>query len=396
MNPSSRHIGGILACWLASLLAAAPSASLAADAEATAGNVCTADLSFHQASSSFISIGLNCTTQTKPFANEPALGTSKVVRGHFQFVGTNTVAFIWDRNAGKLYLDLNRDLNLTNDAGGEFTSAIKGNYQVFNGIRLPIKTASGEQQVAGDISLYDYSNRPQGTFALRSFWQGKLDMQGQEWEAGLVESYFGGGENASHLLLRPWTKRDKPFGVFDGSLQTVPFTKKLFFNGHAYNIATTTTSAGSSKKLTFTEDRVTLGDAKITGKFVERLTLTGGPYAVLLDKPEAAVRLPVGTYSEVEVCVQNGDVSAREAQNRVRKQDKIAINEKTPTTLTVGGPLTNSVLVTRRGSTLTLSYSLVGAGGQSYTKTVEDRTKPPEFVAYNMGRKVASGKFEYG
>jgi hypothetical protein len=62
----------------------------------------------------------------------------------------------------------------------------------------------------------------------------------------------------------------------------------------------------------------------------------------------------------------------------------------------VGGPLTNSVAVSRRGSSLYLSYQLLGAAGRTYSRIDLDRSKPPEWTAYRGDTKVGSGKFEFG
>ena len=66
-----------------------------------------------------------------------------------------------------------------------------------------------------------------------------------------------------------------------------------------------------------------------------------------------------------------------------------------PAVLTAGGPLTNSVSVSRRGRYLALNYQLVGAGGP-YQLVNQDRSHPPEFTVYQGDKKVASGKFEFG
>ena len=377
---------------LAALLTALPSVVRAADAEA--------ELTYSEKSFSFVNWGLPIASQPKPFASEPPLGTDKVSRGKFETGGTNSVAFVWNRTAGKLYVDLNGDLNLTNDADGTYTSpsGMRGSYQSFANVRLPVKTTTGTQQTVGDINLSIYGSNPNGSFALRSLWNGKLSLQGQEWEVGVMEDNFrrGGTTAVGQMLLRPWAKRDKPFSSFDGSLQTVPFSSKLFLSGHAYRVAVTNTPAGGSRRLQLTEEHPTLGEAKITGKFIQRLTLAGGPYQVVLDQPEGVVRLPVGSYSEAKVRLQAGELGAYESADQARNDRKITISEKTPAVLEMGGPLTNSVSVTRRGSSLNLSYQLVGAGGRTYTSSSVDRTKPPEFVAFSGGRNVGSGKFEFG
>ncbi len=69
---------------------------------------------------------------------------------------------------------------------------------------------------------------------------------------------------------------------------------------------------------------------------------------------------------------------------------------QTPVVLSVGGPLTNSVTATRHGPDLRLDYRLVGAGGKIYQLANQNRSQPPEFAIYKGGRKIASGKFEFG
>ena len=63
---------------------------------------------------------------------------------------------------------------------------------------------------------------------------------------------------------------------------------------------------------------------------------------------------------------------------------------------TVGGPLTNSVTVKRRGSMLVLSYRLGGADGRAYRLIRQDRTKPPQFTITQGDKQLASGAFEFG
>ena len=65
-----------------------------------------------------------------------------------------------------------------------------------------------------------------------------------------------------------------------------------------------------------------------------------------------------------------------------------------PAMLAVGGPLTNSVAVNRQGRALNLSYQLLGAGGEA--SQLLGARRQPEFAAYRAGKKVASGKFEFG
>jgi hypothetical protein len=73
----------------------------------------------------------------------------------------------------------------------------------------------------------------------------------------------------------------------------------------------------------------------------------------------------------------------------------MTISENKPAVLVAGGPLTNSVSISRRGKHLTMDYQLAGVGG-AYQLVNQDRSHPPEFTIYQGDKKVGSGKFEFG
>src|ERR1035437_1240911 len=101
----------------------------------------------------------------------------------------NDVAFAWDHTARKLYVDLNGNLDLTDDPAGVFSSD-KGaldNFQRFPNVRLPIKAGIASRQMLVDLSFYDYGARANCTAAAHSFWQGKATLQGEEWQVGMLD-----------------------------------------------------------------------------------------------------------------------------------------------------------------------------------------------------------------
>ena len=104
---------------------------------------------------------------------------------------------------------------------------------------------------------------------------------------------------------------------------------------------------------------------------------------------------PAGTYGSAKVWLKKGAAEAYQAERTRSSAERITVSEKTPAVLTAGGPLTNSVSVSRRGKYLSMNYQLVGAGG-AYQVVNQDRSHPPEFTVYQGDKKVASGKFEFG
>jgi hypothetical protein len=349
-------------------------------------------LDFSDVNYGIVNWGLQRTLRETPFAKEPAIAGGKVLRGMLDpgAGNTNEVAFLLDRSAGKLYLDLNRNLDLTDDPSGVFSRQDNGNnYSLtFTNIHLPRLTQFGVQPFLMDLVFYTYGNVSCHA-ALRSFWQGKVTLQGADWQIGWLDNQF--------LLLRPWSERYKAFALNSGSLDTVPFTEKLFFGTRAYRLECTPLNGGSKRRLqvSFTPQKTELADLRITGRFVERVLLTGGPYTVVLTHPGGVVKVPVGNYSPAKVCVKSGDCEASLSEQVRSAGGRLTVSAKRSATLIAGGPLTNSVAVARRGRNLWMNYQLLGEGG-AYELVKQDRSHPPEFTAYLGDKKVASGKFEFG
>ena len=373
------------------------------DTNSSAGQVVTASLDYREVEYPFVNWSVAVTTRVLAFKKEPAFSAGKVTRGTLQLSGaaSNEVAFAWDRSAGKLYLDLNRNLDLTDDTGGVFScqgGSRQNNYQTFRQIHLPCNAVAGGHPMLVDLTFSDFGGL-NCTAAGRAFWQGKATLQGEEWQVGLLwpPGEQRGLSESRNLLLRPWSERNKSFNLYGGSLAAVPFSQMLFLGNHAYQLQCTNEAQGDGAKvrLQFTEQKPSLGELKITGDFVQRATLEGGLYLLVLDKPEATVKVPVGRYGAAKVWLKKGATEAYLDGRAQAAAGRITISEKAPVMLTVGGPLTNSVAVGRRGRNLSLSYELVGAGG-AYQMVNEDRSNPPEFTVYQGDKKLAAGKFQFG
>ena len=368
-----------------------------------AGQVVNAYLDYREVSYSFDTWPLPITTRSSAFTKEPALSRSQVTRGLLKLGGggSNEMAFAWDRAAGKLYLDLNRNLDLADDSTGVFSSlgGARESYQAFTNIPLPFQTPAGSHQAVVDLSFFDYG-RLNCSAAMRSFWQGKVTLEGQEWQVGLLGTpdEQRSSLETGNLLLRPWSERSKPFSLHSGALEAFPFSRKLFFGSQAYQVQCANEGQGDAAKVRvqFTEQKPSLGEVKITGVNVQRVTLEGGPYMVVIDRPEATVRVPVGSYKSSKVCLRKGSAEAHlDQRTQFSAAGRITVNDTKPAVLTAGGPLTNSVSVIRQGRKLSLNYQLVGEGG-AYQLVNQDRSHPPEFTVYQGDQKVASGKFEFG
>jgi hypothetical protein len=368
-----------------------------------ASHAATAALEYKETDYSIVNWGVSLTTQVASFTHEPA-ATGRIIRGVMNFGGgdSNAIPFVWQRDAGKLLLDFNHSRNFTNNSVGVFsTHDAKSSYQTFTGVHLPLNTAAGQCQVLADIEIYSFGSRPNCTLAVRSFWQGRVTLSGRDWQVGLIQNGMnqpGSFENGQ-LLLRPWEKRNQSFNAYDGSSTVIPFSRKLFVDGHAYQLtpAARPQNDGARLALQFAEQSVALGELKITGKFIQRLVLPGGSYLVVLDQPSGVVKIPTGSYAgQPGVHLEENGIQAFNKSSQWSAGVPISVNDQKIAILNAGGPLTNSVRASRHGQDLRLDYQLVGVGGETYQVANQDRAHAPEFAIFKDNKKIASGKFEFG
>ena len=157
---------------------------------------------------------------------------------------------------------------------------------------------------------------------------------------------------------------------------------------------------------------------RITGGFIRRLVLTGGPYVVVLAQPPATVKVPPGCYHPYRVWLENNKAQAyfnfgvpQSGKANVVEpisgakmpvlaapppEQAVVVDEQRSALLAVGGPLTNWVSATHRGQSLLLSYRLIGAGGGEYRLSAGGDRKPPRFAVDRAGKTIGAGEFEYG
>jgi hypothetical protein len=335
-----------------------------------------------------------------PFLKEPETSPHHVFRGLLQLGQdtNNPVALIWDQPKRKLYLDLNRNLDLTDDAGGVYSSINKGLQQTFANVTVPVNTAAGFQPTVLDLQFYTDANAGWAYAHLvsRSWWQAKVTSAGQEWQVAAVDHLFGqdGPAAAKFLLLRPWADRTNLVSLYDPSSGIVPFPRRLFWLGQAFQLERRFDTSGAAPvcKLEFTPQRPPLADLKHSGEFVYYAVLrdTNG-YTAVLREPEGTVQVPQGVYAVSAAWLRKGAAEAFQLS-----YEPMLLKTATATNLVLGGPLTNWVVLERAGRKLQMNYQLRGADGRYYRMAEQDRSRPPEFTVYYGSKKALAGKFEFG
>jgi hypothetical protein len=335
-----------------------------------------------------------------PFLKEPEPSQVRVFRRVLQ-IGketNNAFALIWDQPKRKLHVDLNRNLDLTDDPGGVFSSTDTGFGQRFADVTLPLKTAMGLYPATLDLRLFadGTGSGMHGQLIASTLWQARVALGGEVWQVAVADKLLGSEVPAAakFLLLRPWAVRTNQAWFYSPASGIVPFPDRLFWLGRAFKLERRFETGGQTPvcKLELTPQQPPLTELELSGEFLSYAVLrdTNGYTAVLHEAP-GTIKVPQGVYTVAAVWLKKGVTEA------FRVGTPPAVVKATNTThLLLGGPLTNWVTLERQGRKLAMSYQLKGADGESYRLARQDREKPPEFTVYRGGQKVLSGKFEFG
>jgi hypothetical protein len=344
---------------------------------------------------------LRFSPEIKPFLKEPDFSRHRVVCGAFG-CGARTnefLPFAWDQTANRLYLDLNGNRDLTDDAEATYAGEYDGQLQLFPRVKLNFNTPSGRHRYLVDLRLGGATTAQlSGTFVLRSFWQGRVELGGRPYQIGLVENPDAKtlADQTRYLLFRAWGARTEPILLNPGTPHTVHWPQRVYLAGQSFGLSSHYTNQGGSPcyLLELTPARPQLGELRLSGQNLYRLILQQpSGYTAILDTPGSAERIPAGTYQTAEVWLRQGAAEAF-----YDGPLPLTVGADASVSLAIGGPLTNSVVAERSGDNLILRYQLVGAGRHSltYRMSTEDRTNPPGWIILSGGKQIARGKFAYG
>jgi len=169
-----------------------------------------------------------------------------VSRGTLKFLesGKDEIRFIWDRNEGKLWLDLNRNGDLSDDPSGMFASPLtrrsgdSRNHAEFKAIPVTYNLPEGRAKGLMDLTLMAYGEQINTTVNWRSCWLGKARFQGRDWQVGILPRLGPnqGSRVMQDLLLRPWERQAEPFLVGEGSAETMVFPENVFLGQEGYRL----------------------------------------------------------------------------------------------------------------------------------------------------------------
>jgi len=423
--------------WLALfLLASAPGGKGESPAVSEASpSAAVAHLQYHEVDFSPLAweIGVE---RGASFSQEPAYSGPDVFRGQWR-LGNNTNAFIpfaWDERQRRLYLDLNRNRDLTDDPAGVFT-AVNPGLQLFRNILLEFPSKQGPYQVKVDAHVFGQGGRNSTVrvfLYVRSVWDGAVELNGKKWYVAVIDRpdgrigpALGTKEISDRMVLRPWAERDKPFLWWHATLPcmhdlshvklvTFPYRyvgnsevfdafnlpANLFFDGQAYRLDNRVerTGARAGLALSFARFQTPLGKLHLDGEFIHRIVLDSGPaqdgFTAVLDAPAGDVEVPVGVYPrQLALLHRTGGTNFAVGLGT----NQLAVTATNAARLEAGGPLQNTVEVARASSgTVSLQYRLANTGNVGFHLAVHNEKVPPQLAIRQADAEAGSGRFEFG
>ena len=329
------------------------------------------------------------------FKSEPEYVGTQVVRSYFSVSPDpqGHMGFACDPEGQKLYLDLNRNLDLTDDPEGIRESSPESWGREFPNVAIPVEQAGRHREIAMDLQIYG-ENR--GWYTIRSSWgSDDVDIGGKTYRIAVVDDGDGVLAPDDCLFLEPIGDEFEVVGDPEKRVE-LQVPASLVLDGQPYALSFALSDDGKSMDLSIDPAEEKLVDVPVTGKGIERLVLQDDGRAALFFAPESTIRLPAGRYrAEVWVRAGAGELTSLWKAPRVTLNVREG-NDQKP--WGVGGPIVSKLTCSMAGSCLTFDQAATGADGETYSlvNSPGQALEKPKLRVVHEGTVIHVGEFEYG
>ncbi len=313
----------------------------------------------------------------------------------------NHVPFAWDVKKHTVFLDLNRNLDLTDDGENGINSHP---FLEFPDETIHVDVMYGDNKVPLEISLSLLpagGNHAMCILKVRTAYQDIITLDGKKWYMVIVDNLDGiiepekGGRH-DRLIFIPYDNDSLLNHKYIYDLHSLNLRNHVFLDDTAYKIEYTSApeTAHTMLTATFSEIEQELGTLTIKGSMIKTLFLGGeNAMPVILLEPSRKAEIPVATYNMYKVFLHDDTTGASAWGNF---GCWFEINEDKPCTLETGAPLENTIQISADGRRIEMDYDLVGQNNKSFTLVKVSIAEPPEFVVYKGDKELKTGRFRYG
>ncbi len=328
------------------------------------------------------------------FKKEPEYVGSQVVRSQF-FVSPDRqdyIGFACDSEGNKLYLDLNRNLDLTDDPDGIRESDPENWGQDFRNVIIPVEQGGGRREIAVDLQIYGES---WGRYTIRSSWgSDAVAIGGQTYRVAVVDDGDGKFTSDDSLFISPIG--DEFEAVDESKTVELQTPTSLVLDGQPYALAYALGDDGKTLELSIVPREEKLVDVALTGEGIERLVLQDGEKAALFLAPGPTISLPAGRYrAEAWVQIGEGDQTSLWRSRSVFLNVREGKNQEP---WAIGGPLVGKLTHTMAGSAMTFDQAVTGGDDETYSLVSAQGPAlgKPKLRVMHEGAVIHVGEFEYG
>lgn len=316
------------------------------------------------------------------FRKEPQLPEGKVYRRMLKF-GENEYGLLWHPGAKQLYLDDNRNLDLTDDPGNPRNpERAEGTVLHDHDFPVYLKLKSGALTIPYRLDL-DISMRWMRA-GITSGWTGSARFSGKEYRIRVIDTGDPGINASDRIEISNLSQSPEPSRDFSS------FPTHAYIEGRQYKLTASFEGDARSPNLilSFAPEPVDLSPLKLVGT-MQHLVLADskGTQLTVYDKPvSASLSVPVGKYDMARVLIDEGTWTV--------SNSPFTVEPGRPTNLKIGGPLRRAIVARQHGTLLDLDYSHVGVGGETYQAAAREGT--PSYTLEKGAFVLASGMFRYG
>jgi hypothetical protein len=334
------------------------------------------------------------------FVREPTYEGREIIRGALPLGSSRAdyMGFAWDTRNSLLWLDLNRNMDLTDDNDNRRRSPHeKRSYQIFSNIWIQ-SSASGTP-IVYDITVgLNSRGRTLQLLDICSGWEGDVTLSGTVWRVRIVDNMDGVIGDGDKFFIG---RRDDAFWEksinYDQS--GIPVPGVLSLDGVSYRITGdfVTNDRGTMLLFGLTPTDMPSGTIDIDGYGIRRLVLSGtrnGETVVALyENPGKTVAAPAVSFDTETVMIDGDKLGFLKSGI----SQPLTVPSGGRTALAIGCPLKNLVLISRNGPFLMFNYRLTGGGGELYPQRVQPYgIHTPTFSIYRNDRKIGTGTFRPG
>ena len=328
------------------------------------------------------------------FKKEPSYAGKDVVRSVLyvsperkEFIG-----FACDSEGSTLYLDLNRNLDLTDDPEGVISSTSEGWGHFFASCSIPIEQEGRRREMLVDLTIY---GDQWGRYEVKSSWESEsVSIDDQTFRVSIVDDGDGVITAQDILYLEPIEEFQEEGA--EGISVELKAPTTLVLNGVPVALTYALSSDGKTLALSVEPSSAPLVEVEMKGNGVERIVMQDEALAAVYLGPSTILQIPPGNYNG-DVWVRMGEGKASSLWNAGNVSLHVRGGSGRESWL-VGGPIVSKLTCSIPGNRLQFDQKTVGVGDEKYTPDVISggSISQPKLRIKKAGEVIHVGEFEYG